>query len=495
MTTLQKTSSQPSSDEGEGIFGHLFSPHKRPSTGSSTETVLHHPQSQKENLPPTPGATSHRTNTKEPHLPRIHVGCPSGIPQLLGFHTRRPSPTDFSPSVTQEANWQLPHDLGDVLKYQAKHYAPRKPKEKNFALQAQTQNRIFDPELGPIYSHCTECDPNGGPTDCQHPEDPKAYSTELNPIPEGDPAFKRGRFPEPLPSTPRKANPGIRLITNPSLSGTVLTTQGELRLTFTRPNGFGESVKHLNRFSQVKIDIDKHIQHPDEMLAARHLSKFLTDNVVEGVATSYIIFSTHGTLLGYSSPVPVKTARNIAALAGITWRVNNRALLRGDEIPSLTGGASFLKTIAVTEAENASGLDNMICVYKDLLMAVQWVKDSFLAAALIEADQPQTVSNDMPSSKSKDARGFEIGASASDTDHDQDDEVWEDEEAVEETTEDEEDKAKAQEQAKSREQIRAQERAKEPSKQTKLFEKSRGLASAVRDQWKVDGFKMPPGFR
>lgn len=155
--------------------------------------------------------------------------------------------------------------------------------------------------------------------------------------------------------------------------------------------------------------------------------------------------------------------------------------MRGGEIPTLTGGASFLKTVAVTNADNGPGLFNMICEYKDLIMAVQLIKDTFLAAAMIEADAPEPVPSD---AVTQEEVRFVTGAAAI---GDHDDEAWEDEGAVEETSEDEEDKAKAQ--AKTQ-----KETSKEPTKQEKLFLKSQGLASAVREQWKVDGFKMPPGF-
>ncbi|KAL8716868.1 MAG: hypothetical protein Q9181_008385 [Wetmoreana brouardii] len=108
----------------------------------------------------------------------------------------------------------------------------------------------------------------------------------------------------------------------------------------------------------------------------------------------------------------------------------------------------------------------MICEFKELLMAVQWVLPGFLVAAMIE--------NDVAAEAAKGKGGFELGAGGTGND---DDETLEDEEAVEETSEDEED------------------RAKQPTKQGKLFAKSQGLADALRKQWKLDEFKMPPGFR
>ena len=122
-------------------------------------------------------------------------------------------------------------------------------------------------------------------------------------------------------------------------------------------------------------------------------------------------------------------------------------------------------------------------------MAVQWIQDGFLAAAMIEADIPQDIPTPPEPHQPKQKGRFETGASASE--HHDDDAVWEDEEAVEETSEDEDERVLAQEQGEEQ----AQKQDTEPSKQMKLFERSQGLASALREQWKVDGFKMPPGFR
>lgn len=184
------------------------------------------------------------------------------------------------------------------------------------------------------------------------------------------------------------------------------------------------------------------------------------------------VFSTHGTLFGYSSPLEVKTARNIAALAGVTWRANDQALLRGGPVKPLTSGATLLKTVSVTKAEKGPGLFNMIYIYNDLLMAVQWIKGGFLVAAMIEATETDHIYDE----PDKPAGGLQMGAGAK---HDTDS-VWEDEEAVEETSEDEEDRVKAR---------------KDPTKQAKLFEKSQAMAEAMREQWKHDDFKMPRGFR
>ncbi|KAL8675113.1 MAG: hypothetical protein Q9168_000484 [Polycauliona sp. 1 TL-2023] len=206
------------------------------------------------------------------------------------------------------------------------------------------------------------------------------------------------------------------------------------------------------------------------MLAARHLSNFLTENVEPEVATSYIVFTTNGALLGYSSPLPVVTARNIAAITGATWRITDSALEHGTDIKPVTGSASLLKVLETTEAEKGRGLFNFICEYKQYLMSVQWIKPELLMATMIEHN------NEQVTAAGKGKHGFSLGAAGSE--HEDDEDGVEDEGAVEETSEDEED-----DQAKAR------------SKKSKLFQKSQGMASALREQWNLTNFKIPPGFR
>ncbi|KAL8834602.1 MAG: hypothetical protein Q9170_003678 [Blastenia crenularia] len=497
MTSKKVSFRHYSSDSGIERISSGLSPYHQPSAASSTETVIHHPQ--KVDFPPGSHSALYRINSDDSYPPRTLSGGASGIPQFLGFPARDTSATDFKPSITQQADWKLPNSLEHVLEYQAEKYAPPEPRQASFAEQSKIQTRIFDPDCGSIYNHCTACDENGGPTDCQHPKDPKTYSLDLNPIREDDPAFSLGKHPDLSQVTPKKRSPGKKFISKPSIvpSEATLTLEGGLRLTLSPPRDVSNAAEYLKDFFQSNIGNNKKLRHPHEMLSARHLSNFLTENVEEGVATSYIVFSLHGTLLGYSSPLPVKTARNIAALAGIAWRTNKQALLRDQKIPPLTGGASILKTVDVTKAEKGPGLSNMICKYKELLMAIQWIKDDFLAAALIEADEPGNARDDAASSKTRKVERAEAGSSA--TKHDE--EVWEDEEAIEETSEDEEDRVQAQSQNQVKGQAKkptkepTRESNQEPSKEVKLFEKSQGLANAINGQWSVHGFKMPPGFR
>ena len=166
MVSRKKALTQLLSDGGEGDFSNSFGfgHRQRPSTGSSTETVLYYPQPRSENIRQTSSSTLYRTDTDESSSP-----C-AAVPQALSLPSRSTSATDFDSSVTQEAHWPLPDNLTEILNYQAKQYAQPKPKGSSFAQQARTQDRLFDPDFGAIYSHCTECDPSGGPTYVHDPE-------------------------------------------------------------------------------------------------------------------------------------------------------------------------------------------------------------------------------------------------------------------------------------------------------------------------------------
>ncbi|KAL8715878.1 MAG: hypothetical protein Q9220_000545 [cf. Caloplaca sp. 1 TL-2023] len=459
----------------ESCFIRPLGPQHRCSGGASTETVLHSPQTPKGNTSPASQHTLSRSTTNESVGPRTVVTIPTGIPQVLGFSSGNASTTSFPTSSTQEAGWRLPDSVRNVLQYQAKQYAPTTPRERSFVKQALTQSRVFDPEDGPIYSHCSECDSNGGPTDCQHPEDPRRYSVNLNPIPQDDLAFQHTRHPHSVPPTPKSRTPSSKLISRPAPSKASVTTKADIKLSLSPPSDNRKAFQALNDCSRIKRDTNIQIAHPHEMLAARHLSNFLDQNVQEGVATSYIVFTTHGTLLAYSSPLPVTVARNISALTGLTWRANDQAVLRGADIGPIPGGASLLKTLEITKADKGrhnNNLDNMICKFKSFLMAVQWIQNGFLLAAMIESEHPSAAA-----AAEKGKGRFEVGA---DGEGDEGDEAWEDEGVAEEGTSENEDDGGT---------------TTKLSKKEKLFAKSQGLADAIREQWKTNGFKMPAGFR
>ncbi|KAI4107333.1 MAG: hypothetical protein L6R37_001694 [Teloschistes peruensis] len=448
-----------SSDEHQTSRNRLKAAQRNEEANSSVETVetvLHRPPTHKENLPP--------------HLPSTIRGLPAGIHQVIGFPLRDTFRTSFNQAITQEANWPLPDSIVQGLKYQANRYEPPQPRVYTSAAQSAQTNQNFDPDDGNIYSQCSECDPSGGPTDCQHPEDPP-YSSNLNPIRDDDPAFNHlKRIQWPL-VTPKEPSPAARLITKPSPSKVAVIREHvsprspSLDSQDPLSNSPTANRRGILR-AQAKLPA-RSGPFPDEMLAARHLSNFLTENVEEGVATSYVIFTMHGTLLGYSSGLPVTTARSIAAAAGLTWRQKDQHMMRDPEADLRSGSANFLKVHEVTKAEQGPGLFNMICERKDFIMSVQWIQSGFLVAAMIKNDAAP------PSASTTAQTGFQLGAGA----NDDGDGNWEDEDAVEETSEDDEDKAK------------------QFTKTQKLLAKSQGLAEALREQWKLDEFKMPPGFR
>ncbi|KAL9576712.1 MAG: hypothetical protein Q9212_006873 [Teloschistes hypoglaucus] len=446
-----------SSGEHQTSRDRLGAAQRNEEANSSAETILHRPPQHKENAPP--------------HLPSTIRGLPAGIHQVIGFPLRHTHRDSFNQAITQEANWQLPDSIVSGLKYQANRYEPPQTPIYSSAAQSAQAKRTFDPDDGTVYSQCSECDPSGGPTDCQHPGDPP-YSTNLNPIRDNDPAFDHKKRIQWPPVTPKKASPGARFITKPSPSKVAVIKE---HVSPFSPSLDDQSPllgsPSANRGGILRAQAKLPVRpgpFPDEMLAARHLSNFLTENVEEGVATSYVIFTMHGSLLGYSSGILVATARNIAAAAGLTWRQKDQHMMRDPEADLRSGSTNFLKVLEVTKAEQGPGLFNMICERKGFLMSVQWIQSGFLVAAMIKNDVPPP-----PPVASTTQTGFQLGAGA----NDDGDGTWEDEDAVEETSEDEEDKAK------------------QLTKTEKLLAKSQGLAEALREQWKLDAFKMPPGFR
>ena len=243
------------------------------SPGSSTETILHHPsESRKKEISPasrsglrradTNESASSRTSSNQSNQSHKVIEINSCLKQVLGFPPLDAPQTHFDARLTQTPHWKTPKDIQKALEYQKGRHQAVLPRDRSVENQ-RPQDRIFDPHKGAVYSACTQCDPAGGPTDCQHPEDPSNYSTELNPIPKGDPAFRRCGPVQSLPVTPE--SPGSRLISKPLTSQAVVSPETAL----------SEACRPLL----------------DEMLAARHLSNFLTENVELGIATSYMYVS------------------------------------------------------------------------------------------------------------------------------------------------------------------------------------------------------------
>ncbi len=277
-------------------ISHSQSPSQ--SRTSSTETVLYHPVSSGEDILPgsssglrwtaTYGPALSRVATDQSYQPPKVLRIHSGISQVLGFPPRDAPLNRFDAFTTQTANWRLPKNISEILQYQARHYAPGLPRHRSYEQQALAQNRIFDPEKGSIYSGCNECDPTGGPTDCQHPEDPTTYSTELNPIPKGDPAYHLCHPAEPVPTNPERISPGSKLISKPSPSKAAVTPEDILSGGCRSSSAIRRAFRGLSGFAETIDARSRKAQQPDEMLSARHLSRFLTENVEPGVATSYM---------------------------------------------------------------------------------------------------------------------------------------------------------------------------------------------------------------
>ena len=104
-------------------------------------------------------------------------------------------------------------------------------------------------------------------------------------------------------------------------------------------------------------------------------------------------------------------------------------------------------------------------------MSVQWIKPGLLLTTMIELDEQSAA----------DGKGkFSIGAGNSEQEGDQGREHHDN--PTEETTEDDEEEEE-------------EHHGNTLPKKMKLFRKSQAVASALREQWKVDDFKLPPGFR
>ena len=267
------------------------------SANSSAETVIHRPQARQENVRPNSTPTVFISRGNGPNR-GAEIGVPSAIPLVVGYPIRDPYINSFDTSIPQEANWPTPEPIKHLVEYQGnRHNRDSGPRVASFAQQSQTANRVFDPEHGSIYGHCTDCSVEGGPTDCQHPKDPR-YSTDLNPIREEDPAFKYWQRLPPLPPPPP---PGKKLISKPSTSKASVVTDTASTNTrwcsnpaapskkFPGPSTPSRPSQIFPKHSGFKKAVQSPPNHPnDEMLAARPLCKFLTENVDADIASSYM---------------------------------------------------------------------------------------------------------------------------------------------------------------------------------------------------------------
>ena len=284
--TSNRTNSGGGFDAAESSSSRQFKPRSRTSSASSRETLTGQPNPPKENVPPASpsGPRLVRTHTRSAEPLRITGVVETGLAPFVGLTPRNSQPS-FRAAVTQEGPWELPHGLKDSRNYQKQFWAEPKPPPR------VVRQRRHDPAKGIVYTTCNSCDPNGGPTDCQHPEDPK-YSFELNSVPENDPAFQYWLRATP-PPRPKIVTPGTKYLTKVSPTQETSSTETpDLVGQIGRPY-FGQALPSLESFA--KLNLGTEVEHPDKMLAARHLCNFLTENVEEGVATSYM--SVHTTSL------------------------------------------------------------------------------------------------------------------------------------------------------------------------------------------------------
>lgn len=114
------------------------------------------------------------------------------------------------------------------------------------------------------------------------------------------------------------------------------------------------------------------------------------------------VFTTHGTLLGYSDTTIIKKARKVAALLGVTWRSANQAPLNNNHQDSESTNSATLLLKVLTTIRNADGkLSIMVTEIDKMVAAICDVKESLLVAALVDEVQPSS-GDHLPESVSDD---------------------------------------------------------------------------------------------
>lgn len=123
------------------------------------------------------------------------------------------------------------------------------------------------------------------------------------------------------------------------------------------------------------------------------------------------VFTTNGTLLGYSDSTIIKKSRKAAALFGVTWRSTTQSLLNdvNQDSPS-NKSAPLLKVLrTIKDADDDEKISTMVVEIDKMVAAICDVKDSLLVAALVNLDSSEagdpalqsssTVSNEEGSSR------------------------------------------------------------------------------------------------
>lgn len=121
------------------------------------------------------------------------------------------------------------------------------------------------------------------------------------------------------------------------------------------------------------------------------------------------VFTTNGTLLGYSEGTTIEQGRTVAALAGAAWRINNNLVVHGlEDIPD---SGPFLKNIAIfpyhDPESSEAGLKSMLAEVNGMVIAVHDVKERLLVAAMHPVDALKTTEADEASEKLKSFHVFD----------------------------------------------------------------------------------------
>ena len=121
------------------------------------------------------------------------------------------------------------------------------------------------------------------------------------------------------------------------------------------------------------------------------------------------VFTTNGTLLGYSEGTTIEQGRTVAALTGAAWRINNNLVIHGlEDIPD---PGPFLKNIAIFPYHDPEspelGLKSMLGEVNGMVIAVHDVKERLLVAAMHPLDAPETTEADEASEKMKSLHVFD----------------------------------------------------------------------------------------
>ncbi|MCJ1461578.1 hypothetical protein MMC07_000175 [Pseudocyphellaria aurata] len=246
----------------------------------------------------------------------------------------RCDPNYRRPAKPQIRYGDLTPEILEILKHQKDsryRSVPQPFSDPPPEISQEIKNKEF------TYARCNQCSPNGAYTYCTHEEDDGPFDTTVN----------IDRIRENIQAIPFD----------------------------TIPDEPPASIKELEY----------------EMFKSDALSALLSENTDEN-ASHYVVFTSRGTLLGHSGKMSIRTGRKVAALAGLTWRANEAALLSGVEL-LLSASSSLLKTIAAEPNETDGTLAYMVAESEGMLAAVYYVQETILVAALAPIKAPTRKKN------------------------------------------------------------------------------------------------------